>query len=247
MSPLTRLSVLFAVLGILLLVAGTGGFSAMTADRGVDVSVVPDDEAYVGIEKVGDQVYEDDRIHLLTITNQFASEMDELSVTVDGESDVIVTGLVKPGETSLSPGERTNVTAECTRTTERGSVELDITGEAGAASFDITREIDVDCGPTTDTESETLENVNTTGDGTGNLTVTFLGFGQVEFSDDIDGEYNVTVTMHSGTEEDVTVDLSDSDNKIDREWGGKIASITVDEQTVDNPLGNGAPGNRSDN
>ncbi|MEF8780376.1 MAG: hypothetical protein V5A46_06835 [Haloferacaceae archaeon] len=234
MSTLTRLSVAFALLGLLLLTFGTAGFSAVSADRGVDVSVVDDSEAYVGIETVGDEAYGDDRVKLLTVTNQFASDMEPLQVSVVDGSDAIEENSVKLEDGSVGVGEDTNVTAECTMQREEGSVDLEITGEAGGASFDITRTIDVDCGPTTGTETVELQDVNTTDDGTGNLSVAFKGFGQVEFSDDAGGTYDVTVHFKNGDSQSTTVDLSDGPETFDRDSGGQIAKVVVDGKTAEN-------------
>ncbi|QSG06150.1 hypothetical protein [Halapricum desulfuricans] len=63
-----------------LLVLGTGGFSAMSADRGVSVSVADDEEAYLGY----DDTCENGTLKV-TITNQFDDRLTDVSITVDGE------------------------------------------------------------------------------------------------------------------------------------------------------------------
>lgn len=47
---LSRVAVILAVLGAVALVVPTGGFSSVNADRSVNVAVVPDSEAYLGID-----------------------------------------------------------------------------------------------------------------------------------------------------------------------------------------------------
>lgn len=238
MSTLTRLSVAFAVLGVLLLTFGTTGFSAVSADRGVDVSVVDDGEAYVGIEIVGDEEYDEDRVKLLTVTNQFASDIESLQVSVVDGSDAIEADSVKPEDSSVGIGEDTDVTAKCTMDQSEGSVDLQITGEAGGASFDITRTVDVDCGPAAGTETVELRDVNTTGNGTGNLTVRFAGNGNVFVQGDA-GTYNVTISYEKGnsgvreTSEDIT--LPEDGEKPLRKGGGRIISVTIGDETVSNP------------
>ncbi|WP_229125340.1 hypothetical protein [Halapricum desulfuricans] len=60
-----------------LLVLGTGGFSAMSADRGVSVTVAGDEEAYVGYaDECDGERFE------ITITNRFDSDVT-VTVTVD--------------------------------------------------------------------------------------------------------------------------------------------------------------------
>lgn len=237
MRTLTRLSVAFAVLGVLLLVFGTAGFSAMSADRGVDVSVVDDDDAYVGIETVGDDVYDGDRITLLTVTNQFATDVEGLDVEVVDGSDAIGDETVKPEATSLGVGQRTDVTAECTMEDREGSVELEITGEAGGASFDIVREVEVDCSPTTGEEEIELEDVETIDGDTGNLTVRFTGVGNVFISGD-SGNYSVELTYRTGQNEQTDskeVSLPESDGQL-RDGGGQVVEVTVGNRTVTNPI-----------
>jgi hypothetical protein len=54
MSRRRRFAALLAVLGVLTLsITASGGFSSMTAGRGVDVAVVPDDEAFLGVDVDG--------------------------------------------------------------------------------------------------------------------------------------------------------------------------------------------------
>ena len=238
MSQLTRLSVAFAVLGILLLVAGSAGFSAMSAERGVNVSVVDDEHAYVGIETVGDERTEDDRVHLLTVTNQFATGMDDVRVTVTAGNGVIEAATVEPESTAVGVGEETAVTAECTAAQRTGVVDLDIEGEAGGASFDLTRTVEVDCGPTTGTETVTLENVSTVDGEEGTLDVRFTGVGNVFVSGD-PGNYTVTVTYkvrqntHVETRER---QVSDGEEITLREGGGQILDVEIGGQTVSNPI-----------
>lgn len=230
---------MFAVLGILFLVAGTGGFSAMTADRGVDVSVVDDEHAYVGIETVGDELSAEDRIHLLTITNQFATVMDELDVTVADGTDVIDADTVELGSRTVGVGEGTTATAECTATERTGVVDLDIEGGAGGASFDLTRTVEVDCGPTTGTETVTLENVSTVDGDEGDLTVEFKGTGNVLVSGD-PGNYSVTVTYKKGqgepTSTEKEIEISENRTVTLRDGGGQIIEIAIGDQTVSNPV-----------
>ncbi len=56
---LRRVALVLAVLGLLAGVSATGGFSAVSADRGLSVTVAPDDRAYFGVDLVADDA--DDR------------------------------------------------------------------------------------------------------------------------------------------------------------------------------------------
>jgi hypothetical protein len=75
-----RIAMVGLVVAAALLAVGTGGFSAMAADRGVEVTVVDDSEAFVGYEASCD----DDGDLSVTVTNRFDRAVDEGSVTVPG-------------------------------------------------------------------------------------------------------------------------------------------------------------------
>jgi hypothetical protein len=80
-----RLAIVGFVAAAALLAAGTGGFSAMAADRGVEVAVVDDSEAFVGYDASCDG----DGDLSVTVTNRFDRAVDGGSVTVDGVTEQV--------------------------------------------------------------------------------------------------------------------------------------------------------------
>ena len=67
---------------------GTGAFSSVEAERGVEVNVVEDDEAYLGLDKIAHTVSGDDRTRVIQVTNQFGGALD-LTITVDQKGSAI--------------------------------------------------------------------------------------------------------------------------------------------------------------
>jgi hypothetical protein len=86
-----RLAIVGIVVATALLAVGTGGFSAMAADRGVEVAVVGDSEAFVGY----DSSCAADGDLSVTVTNRFDREVDKGSITVDGVTKEV--GSLPPG------------------------------------------------------------------------------------------------------------------------------------------------------
>ena len=125
---------LFGLAAVLLAsVGGTGGFSAVDASRGIEVAVVDDDEAYLGIERHG--VNGD--TWKLTLTNRLsAAEPLEVTVTVDTRT------LVADDRTSTATATDTGSVTETVRV-EGGSTEtVTIGGVACGDTAEITAETD---------------------------------------------------------------------------------------------------------
>jgi hypothetical protein len=83
-----------AVLGATL---GTGGFSAVAADRSVDIQVVDDDRAYLGIEQNATTINDTTNL-TVTVTNRFTERLGRVTVTLSGEDESI--GSISPGQSS---------------------------------------------------------------------------------------------------------------------------------------------------
>jgi len=112
-----RLFALLAVTALAVSAVGTGGFSTTTADRGVTVDVVGDENAYMALE-YKDKTVSEGTHSLVTATNQFAQDVSftisanveqshtNLSVSVNGDIS----------DENISPGDSTDldVTLDCT-------------------------------------------------------------------------------------------------------------------------------------
>ncbi len=139
-----------ALLGLavasLMLATGSGAFTSTSADRGVSVSVVEDDRAYLShswheLDRCGNQ-------DLVTITNRFSTTLTEVNVTVvDSEG---VTPEINNEPEQLGPGESATVKIN-PHAPENASQEIErsvtVTIEAeGPASVEIGQEqLEVNC------------------------------------------------------------------------------------------------------
>lgn len=118
-----RIAVAGFVAAAVLLATATGGFSAVAADRAVDISVADDRYALLGIE-VGDTdgTVGGDPFTLLTLTDNFPQDVDadKVAVTSDG-APIEVTldddAAEADGEL-LQMDDRLDVTVACTRPTD---------------------------------------------------------------------------------------------------------------------------------
>lgn len=119
-----------ALIVALLLITSTGSFSAMTAERPAQVTVVDDPDAYLGVEQETEQADNESTLNL-TVTNQFSggTDLDEMNVSVGEQSQ----------EMSLDAGE--------SKTLEFQSVECDdpITIEASGSGVEVSLDRTVEC------------------------------------------------------------------------------------------------------
>ena len=108
-----RIILLSAACAAVLLVAGTGGFSAMSAERTVDVAVVDDDSAYLRIAN-DDPLQCGSPPENAVVQNQIGMPLTtvEISVAVPSDEDgEIRVGTNGGGQTStLAPGEHKRLT-----------------------------------------------------------------------------------------------------------------------------------------
>ena len=124
--PLRLLSVLLAVGAVATLVLGAAGFTTVEANRTVDVAVVDDDEAYIGIPEEVTLGTEPQPI----ATNRFATDVNitaKIAVPVGQDGDIVVEQeTLKPESTAViernvDSGERMEVTFS--RNTEGNNTE----------------------------------------------------------------------------------------------------------------------------
>ena len=144
---------------------GTGAFSSVSAERGVEVNVVKDENAYLGLD-------DDAGSGFVRITNQFAGDL-ELTVTatlasrggtvkVEAEDDdtTIEIGVQSDGEEgddestdnrvdiTISPGETADVTGDCQGTGE-ATLDLAFSGSVPDTGTTVnkSRTFTVECEP----------------------------------------------------------------------------------------------------
>ncbi|MCL9817000.1 hypothetical protein [Natronocalculus amylovorans] len=192
-------SIVLAVLAAMILLTGTFGFTSVTADRGLQVSVADNDHAKVGIEKLGGEASAGDTIELLNITNNWADGMIISDVTVESlDGDDI-------SDTNLDVGEDAVISAACTLgagTTE--DVVVTFTASVDGAQTTITRTVEVQC------QEESADSTI--------IDVSFFGGGQqdVNLTAPATANENVTVWSRTGNgvfSKNTTTDLSEKNNK----------------------------------
>lgn len=105
-------------------ITGTAGYSAIQAERSVDVTVADDENAYLAVENTNDSIENGSTRGVLRVTNQFGRDVD-LAV-----EDVETTGSVEydsvggtNGDVTLHAGEDEEIKASCTGTSD-GKLEV---------------------------------------------------------------------------------------------------------------------------
>ena len=105
-----------------LLILGTGGFSAMSADRGVSVTVAGDEEAYLGYS----DTCENGTLEI-TLTNQFDEELTDVSITVAKEEEPL---------SDLGPGDSETVEFNVS---ESGGHDVTVDASGSGVSVELDR------------------------------------------------------------------------------------------------------------
>ena len=138
---------------------GTGAFSGVEADRDVEVNVVKDEKAYLGLKNLTENEDGDDEIvpsgtktEAVRISNRFTSEL-ELTITLNDRGEivdqVIVGEQLEIGEkkqVNLAPGGKTFVAVTCNTTkTKSTGVSLSFVGDASSVTVDTERTFEFTC------------------------------------------------------------------------------------------------------
>jgi hypothetical protein len=175
MNRRRALSLLVATVTVLSLAVGSASFTAVEADRGVSVNVVPDSEAYVGYNSsdVG-PVEQGDEIDLVKLSNRFSENttLNVTSVDISTNTEMDIEP-IDPYPT-LSSGDSTklNGTVEnCVPGTTNVEVTVELDGGSVWAKIFgdyYTREFTVTC------EEPTVDGVTHTGNAWINISATNL-------------------------------------------------------------------------
>jgi hypothetical protein len=127
--------VLAAALVVLATTAGTSAFSAASLDRGVQIGVASDDDAYLGVAVTGTAT-NNTTTASVTVTNQFPGGTALTTVVATVDDDTVT---LTPSDGSLNGGEPTSATIE--DVTCDDTVVIHASGDAVA----VTLERQVDC------------------------------------------------------------------------------------------------------
>ncbi|MUV90259.1 hypothetical protein GJ629_10440 [Halapricum sp. CBA1109] len=132
------------VLAVSLLV-GSGGFSAVSADRGVGAAVAADERAYLGIQDrtPAEGTVAGEPITLLEVTDNFPADVDLDSVRLtDAQAPIAL----RSGSLELDPSG--DVTATCTAPTDgTETVSIRLRASGAGVEMALNRQIAVDCSP----------------------------------------------------------------------------------------------------
>jgi len=150
---LRRLAVAALVAAAVLAIPATSGFSATSAERPVEVAVVDDGNAYLGLEKksptLGNGTHSD--VLLVEMMNNFAIDITDIEVSVIEDDASMPPNLVNSGsvtDSSLGPGETADVTADidCGNAAGSETFVVDLSAEtADGSSVELTRDVEVEC------------------------------------------------------------------------------------------------------
>jgi cytoskeletal protein CcmA (bactofilin family) len=139
-----------AVVGALFLgpvLASSSAFSSLAGDRGADVAVVDDPNAYLGLEAT-ESLQAGQRNELTTITNHLGSTATVTVTLVDGSNgNIYATGDTAPGgnqvEVSLDPSESVAIDLNAS---SAGTVDYRVVGTTAATTVRLKRSIAIDTG-----------------------------------------------------------------------------------------------------
>lgn len=119
------------------MLVSTGSFSALSADRGVDVAVAEDENAYLGVttpENPTGTVGEN--FTLLTISDNSGSDLELDSVNIDDQS---------PIELTSDPESFGAVTVSCNQSADDQNVDVVIEASSDGMTVDKTKTVSVSC------------------------------------------------------------------------------------------------------
>jgi Protein of unknown function (DUF1102). len=130
---LRRVALVTLAVSVALAIPATAGFSSTSVDRSVQVSIVPDDSAFLSFEQdLSNTNMTTGTTDLdVTITNQFGLDttLDAVEVTVDGRTESV--GPLGPGDAG---------------TADFSDVDCDSTADVVASGSDVSVELDREVG-----------------------------------------------------------------------------------------------------
>ncbi|AZQ14305.1 hypothetical protein [Halorubrum sp. PV6] len=128
-------------------ITGTAGYSAIQAERSVDVAVADDESAYLAVESHNPSIKNGSTGGALRVTNQFGREIDLSVQEVDTSGSVAYGSLGNSNsEVTLGADDSVQVSVRCNGTSDGGlSVMLFAVGENNELSVRMMQEVDVTC------------------------------------------------------------------------------------------------------
>lgn len=128
-------------------ITGTAGYSAIQAERSVDVSVADDESAHLAVESHDPSVKNGSTGDVLRVTNQFGREIVLSVQEVDTSGSIVYDSLGHSGdEVMLGTDDSVQVFVRCSGTRDGTlDVMLFAEGENNELSVRMMQEVDVTC------------------------------------------------------------------------------------------------------
>jgi hypothetical protein len=218
---------------------GTGAFSSMEAERGVEVNVADDGSAYVGYKEwnktIPADLRDDGTVHLVTVTNRFRQSISIVDAEIGDGTDVLTD--VSYSDSSFETGEKEEITGRVEGLAPGESAEVEVTVTVEGAG--VTAQLFGD----TETRRFTIERSDRDV-ALENTEVEFFGAGNAEILGD---DRDVTVDVHlfdRGANaiivvEDEEVDTSQNiRGQLSEAGGHRIVGVTLDGTTYIHPQWN---------
>jgi hypothetical protein len=127
-------------------VLGTAGYDAVQSDRSVDVTVAPDQEAYLALDRPGEPIQNGTSGDILYVENRFETAVDVTLEEYTGDTESVPEqGLNRT--TDIGPGERVALSATCA-TAGTYEVQVDLHAESVDQNVTVTvtdEPIEVEC------------------------------------------------------------------------------------------------------
>ncbi|WP_424003630.1 hypothetical protein ACOZ4I_04965 [Haloarcula salina] len=131
------------------LVAQTGAYSAVSAEREVRVAVVDDEEALVGIQTrpVAVERNSSANVTLATVSNRFDSPIEIGTTATEAAADRRLTLTSVAAPDSLGSGERASIlaTVSCANATTATAITVTVTATGAGTSVELRRKLDAQC------------------------------------------------------------------------------------------------------
>lgn len=238
MRTLRAASLLLAFLAATGLVFGTFAFSAMSADRGLNVGVTDDEHAYVGYGELTDTVHDGESTETAEFRNQFRNDLDAFEVDVslkdpeETQTEIVDVDAPTDGLDATDAASVT-VTLQCS-VEEAVTLVYEARGETAGVSVSLDREHDVTCVP-----KDPYVTV-----------VTFNDAANAQFewaNDDRDGSVEAIVwTKPTPTSEAVNAEDLDTENVQLRPADPNLNQVLVPPGNDTNDADGNAPNNAQD-
>ena len=150
MRTLRGASIVIAFVAATALVLGTAGFTAMNADRGLDVSTTDDESAFLGYNTLTGAVNDETPESVVEYHNQFEHDLDEFHVDVSivdpDDTDARLVDTETPTELPADTNKTVDVTLTCP-VEEEVHLQFEATGSGGGVSVSFDRVQTVTCVP----------------------------------------------------------------------------------------------------